>query len=162
MCISRTSFALIATVLLASVGPAIGQDSPAPVTIDQLNWLVGHWEGNAFGGVCEEVWSPASGGTMVGTFKLTVEGAVQFYELMTIVPDSAGPQMRLKHFNADLTGWEEKGEVVEFRFESASAKKAKWGGLTYERTAEDSLKITVTFTHGDQPPTEEVITCRKR
>ena len=159
---STVSAALIVTVLLVSAAPIAGQSSPAPVTIDQLDWLVGHWEGDAFGGVCEEVWSPASGGTMVATFKLTVDGAVQFYELMTLVPDSAGPQMRLKHFNADLTGWEEKGEVVEFRFESASEKKAKWGGLTYERIAEDSLRITVTFTHGDQPPTEEVITCRKR
>ena len=159
---SSISTVLLAALLLTLASPIAGQVPAAFGSIDQLDWLVGHWEGDAFGGVCEEVWSPASGGTMVGTFKLTVDGAVQFYELMTIVPDSAGPQMRLKHFNADLTGWEEKGEVFEFPFVSASEKKAQWEGMTYEQIAEDSLRITVTLSHGDTAPTQEVITCRKR
>ncbi|MEW5796419.1 MAG: DUF6265 family protein [Candidatus Zixiibacteriota bacterium] len=119
-------------------------------------------EGEAFGGVCEEIWAPVSGGTMVGTFKLAVNDAVQFYELMTIVPDSTGPQLRLKHFNADLTGWEEKGEVFSFPFRAAAYRKVEFGGITYERFAEDSLRITVTFTHTDSEPTQEVIICHKR
>ena len=83
--------------------------SEESISLDDLSWLVGRWVGKGFGGVCEEVWQPSSGGSMIGTFSLVVDGKAQFYELMTITMESGKPTMKLKHFNADLTGWEETG-----------------------------------------------------
>ena len=46
------------------------ENNPKKYPLENLNWMVGHWQGEAFGGVCEEIWSPPSGGSMTGTFKL--------------------------------------------------------------------------------------------
>ena len=32
------------------------------VILKRMSWLVGRWQGEAFGGRCEEIWSPSSAG----------------------------------------------------------------------------------------------------
>jgi hypothetical protein len=128
-------------------------------SVSDLSWMAGHWRGEAFGGICEEVWSPEFGGTMVGTFKLVSGKKINFYEIMTITSDSAGPTLNVKHFNPDLTGWEEKDEVMSFSFVSAGVGQVTFSGLTYERTAEDSLRITVSVKGADGSARQEIIEC---
>lgn len=139
---------------------AVAQESPE-YTIDDFAWLAGHWQGEAFGGVCEEVWSPASAGTMIGTYKQTNGGEVRFYEIMKIAVDSAGPSLTLKHFNADLTGWEEKDDVVTFPFVDADDRRIEFDGLVYELADDYGLVITVTLGHDGDTPKQEVIRCRR-
>jgi len=43
--------------------------------------LQGHWKGEAFGGITEEIWSPPLGDSMMFVFKLVDEGKVVFYEI---------------------------------------------------------------------------------
>lgn len=44
------------------------QESP-DATIDQVAWIQGSWQGEAFGGTVEEVWNSPSAGSMMGMFK---------------------------------------------------------------------------------------------
>ena len=132
-------------------------------SLPDLSWLEGHWVGDGFGGVCEESWMPLSGGTMVGTFKLIVLNEVSFYEIMTLVPnDNNGYDMNLKHFNADMTGWEEKDDVVTFSYLESAANKLILNGLSYERTADDSLVIKVSMKTRDGEIDEIIINCVKK
>jgi hypothetical protein len=62
---------------------------------------------------------------------------------MTITIEDGRPSLRLKHFNADMTGWEEKDEVVTFAFEHAKPREVGFDGLTYRAVDEDSLTIVV-------------------
>lgn len=165
MTLLHTLLLLPALVLLA-LGASADEPSGTPETapgaetnLQQLDWMVGDWVGDGFGGVCEEIWYPASGGAMIGMFRLVVDGEAKFYEFMTLAPGAGGPSLRLKHFNPDLTGWEEKAEVVEFPFVAMDKKMIEFGGLTYERTSDSTLRITVALSHGDkkQPPT--IIDC---
>lgn len=130
---------------------------------NDISWLEGHWVGNGFNGICEESWMPMSGGTMCGTFKLLVNDKIVFYELMTIVPidSSDGYNMRLKHFNPDMTGWEEKDQVMQFNFVSMDEKSIFFDGLTYELISEDSLLIKVRVSHKDQTESFVEIRCGK-
>lgn len=111
------------------------------VILNELSWLVGRWEGEAFGGRCEEIWAPPSAGSMVGTFKVWKDGKVSFYEIETITIDSSGLSLNVKHFNADLTGWEEKEEVVKFPFISAGKEEISFKGITYRKISVDLLQI---------------------
>ncbi|MBU0983864.1 MAG: hypothetical protein KKA42_08340 [candidate division Zixibacteria bacterium] len=151
---------LIGLLIMGSVSFVHAEESDM-VSINDLDWLVGHWVGDGFGGVCEETWNPVSGGTMLGMFKLTVDNQVRFYEIITITPDSTGPLMKVKHFNPDLTGWEEKDESVVFPFVSGGNRRAQFGGLTYERTDDSSLSITVTISHKDGTTSQQIINCKK-
>lgn len=113
------------------------------VILEELSWLVGRWEGEAFGGRCEEIWAPPSAGSMVGMFKVWKEGRVSFYEIETITIDDAGISLNVKHFNEDLTGWEEKDEVARFPFLSAGKDELRFEGLTYKKISDDSLQIVL-------------------
>lgn len=70
--------------------------------------MEGHWKGEAFEGITEEIWTPPLGGSMLFSFKLVVEDKVVFYELGHIRQLGETLVFELKHFNDDLKGWEEK------------------------------------------------------
>lgn len=74
-----------------------GEGTAVPA-ISELDFLVGRWEGEAFGGWAEENWAPARGGTMLGSFRLVKDDAPVFYELMVLVELEGRPQIRVKHF----------------------------------------------------------------
>lgn len=173
---NKTSYSWVAPVLLTVVilvlylnvpaieksekeGIALSQEK-GKITLEDIFWLAGHWQGEGFGGICEEIWNKPSGSSMVGTFKLIVEGEVRFYEIMTITLDSTGPVLKIKHFNADLTGWEEKDKVITFPYVGASENMIEFDGLIYEKTAVDKLRITVSMKQSDGTISEETIDCR--
>jgi hypothetical protein len=99
------------------------------------------WSGTGLGGVSEETWLPPAGGAMAGVYRLVADGRVSFYELMTLVEEGGTLIMRLKHFNADMTGWEEKDRSVSFRLARVAPGELMFGGLTFRRVGEDTLRI---------------------
>ena len=83
--------------------------------VTDFAWLVGTWQGEGLGGAMDEVWSEPAGGSMVGYFRLVRNEKPVFYEIMTLLESEGSVEMRLKHVNPDLTGWEEKADFVSFR-----------------------------------------------
>lgn len=143
MLFSTSIFGLTAFVVTTIHGQS-NQSESSTKSIENMAWLVGSWQGEMFGGIGEEVWQPESGGAMVGTFRLIHGNDVGFYELMIISEDSTGLVFRIKHFNADLTGWEKKDEMHTFPFVSANERKILFEGMSYELLTPDSLMITLT------------------
>jgi hypothetical protein len=111
--------------------------------ISQISWLEGHWKGEALGGFAEESWLPIAGGSMVGTFRLIVNDEVSFYEIMTITEEEGTLILRLKHFNADLKGWEEKEETEDFKLVKIEKNAAYFDELTMKRSGKDGLDVYV-------------------
>jgi hypothetical protein len=123
------------------------QESPA-ANLEVVKWLSGHWRGEAFGGLIEEVWSAAVGGSMMGAFKLVVENKVQFYEIETISEENQSLIFRLKHFNKDLKGWEEKDQTIDFKLVKVTENKVYFNGLTLEKISNDEINIYVAIKDG--------------
>jgi hypothetical protein len=48
--------------------------------------------------------------------------------------------MKLKHFNPDLTGWEDKETFITFRLLKVGLNEVYFGGLTFRRSV-DRLQI---------------------
>ena len=111
--------------------------------LEAVNWLAGHWRGEAFGGITEELWSPPLGGSMMGAFKLVVNDQVSFYELETIIEENNTLILKLKHFNNDLTGWEEKDDTVDFRLVKVTDDKVYFDGFTLERISDNEINMFV-------------------
>ncbi|MEM6476639.1 MAG: DUF6265 family protein [Pseudomonadota bacterium] len=112
-----------------------GFESP-PATLDQLGWLVGQWEGGGIRGApAMESWLPPMGGIMVGTFVQETKGedgtsAIMFTEHLYLMEEEGSLALRLKHFNADLTGWEEKDDMLTFRLVAIEPCAAYFNALT--------------------------------
>lgn len=119
-----------------------GNESPA-ATLSDIAWIEGHWRGKAFGGDTEEIWSPPMGGSMMGSFRLVVEGSVSFYELMTISEVGSTLLLRIKHFDRELRGWEEKDKSVEFKLVRVTPGKVYFDGLTFEKISENEINVYV-------------------
>ena len=108
-----------------------GFTSPS-ASLEQMDWLVGQWSGDGIGGApAMESWLPPTGNTMVGTFvQLSDRGAIQFTEHLYLMEEDGSLVLRLKHFNADLTGWEEKDDMLTFRLVDIEPCAAYFHALT--------------------------------
>ncbi|MEP4535528.1 MAG: DUF6265 family protein [Cyclobacteriaceae bacterium] len=93
--------------------------------------------------------SATSGGSMMGAFKLVVDDEVVFYELETICEQEGTLILRLKHFNSDLTGWEEKDRTVDFKLVKVTNDKVYFEGFTIERISPDEINMYVVIDEGD-------------
>ena len=91
------------------------EGAPRPAArVADFAWLAGRWTGEGMGGRIDEAWSPPDGGAMVGYFRLVKGDKPVFYEILTLIEVEGSVEMRLKHVNADMTGWEEKNDFVTF------------------------------------------------
>jgi hypothetical protein len=127
---------------------AIPEKTLAP-KLENIAWIAGNWKGEAFGGITEENWSKPSGGSMMATFKLIVDGKVNFYEIETISEENNSLILRLKHFNNDLKGWETKDETVDFPLLKITKNKAIFEGMTFESVDEHNMIVYVALEQKD-------------
>jgi len=127
----------------------LGESSRRPkATIDRVAWLAGTWRGNGLGGVTEEVWSEPSGGSMSFTFKLLRDGRPAMYEFGIIVEEGDSLVLKLKHFHASLTGWEEREKHVSFPLVKLTDDAVYFDGLTYRRKGVNRLDAFVAVNKG--------------
>lgn len=122
-----------------------GAQSP-PATIADLAWLSGYWQGEGLGGACEEVWGKPHRDRMFGYFTLSQEGKLVFSEAMMLVEEAGSLVLKIKHFNPDFVGWEEKDKYVSFRLVQLGKREAFFHGLTFRRVEDDKLLIHLRLT----------------
>jgi len=72
---------------------------------------------------------------------LNEDGSQRFSEIMVIAPFEDGVQLRLKHFNPDMTGWEAQDEFLDWTLVEAGERSLDFGGLAMHIDAEDHLII---------------------
>lgn len=137
--------------------------TPPPATLADVAWLAGQWSGTGIGGApTQESWLPPIGDTMVGIFvQEDGEGAIRFTEHLHVVEEDNSLILRLKHFNADLTGWEEKDEVLDFRLVAVEPCAAYFHALTLRCDGEDGLLAAVRMKSKDDRINELVFRYRR-
>lgn len=163
----RTVLALLAGLSAAPlaaqetrVGEA-GFESP-PATIADAEWLVGQWSGEGIGGAeAHESWLSPSGTTMVGTFvQELADGSIMFTEHMYLTEQDGSLVVKLKHFNPDMTAWEEKDGMLTFRLLAAEPCALYFSALTLRCTTaeegEGGLVVSVRM-RSDKPEVQELV-----
>jgi hypothetical protein len=112
----RRMLALVFLVVTAASIPFVAALSWAQpsstTTLADVAWLTGHWAGTtAKGELIEEVWMPDRGGMMIGSFRWQRANGRWLLEFMQLLdtPTAIAPfALRIKHFNQDFRGMEEK------------------------------------------------------
>ena len=120
-------------------------ESPPPATLEDAHWMVGSWTGTAFGKRFEEVWNPPSAGSMVGMFKLFGDDGISMYELMTMTVEDGTLNLRVRHFSADFTAWEDKDEDVGLKLVKKEDDALHFGTLSFYRRGDDRIDAYVLF-----------------
>lgn len=134
-----------------------------PASMGDAAWLVGQWSGEGIGGAeAHESWFAPSGDTMVGTFvQETPGGGIMFTEHMYLMEHEGSLVVRLKHFNPDLTGWEEKDGMVTFHLRAAEPCALYFNALTYRCDGDGGMVVAVRM-KSDKPAPEELVFRFKR
>lgn len=150
-------------LLLVLAAPAVAQEALTehtlartdtlarpPATLDDVAWLVGSWHGPGLGGETDEIWLPPVGGAMPGMFRFVQDGAPVFYEIWAMREVEGSLVLELKHFDPDMTGWEERDEMTRFHLVRVEDQTAYFGGLTYQISDPDTLRIWLALCEGGE------------
>lgn len=149
--------ALLATVFCLASSSSLHAEEADPElerVFAHLEFLEGAWTGNGFGGVTDEVWLPPRGGQMLGLFRLVGGTMPRFSEILTIGRFDGRIELRLKHFDGQLHGWEEKADVTSFPFESSEPGKVTFRGLEFQKDGDDALRIELQLRNAERTWTE--------
>lgn len=128
---------------------AEGEERPS-ATLEDAAWLQGSWTGTAFGKNFEEHWNPPSAGSMVGLFKLYGDEGVSFYEILLLTVEDGSLSLKVKHFSADFTAWEEKGDFVNFRLVKIEDDALHFGGLSFYRRDDNNIDGYIVMKSGEE------------
>ena len=112
----RRMLALVLLVVTTASIPLVAAlsraQSSSATSLADVAWLTGHWVGKtASGELVEEVWMPDRGGMMIGSFRWQRANGRWLLEFMQLIDTPAAPSpfsLRIKHFNQDFRGMEEK------------------------------------------------------
>lgn len=170
----RVAALLTAALMAASAPPAAGQTlltehtrardaaaTPPAASVEDVAWLTGRWVGEGLGATAEEAWLPPAGGAMAGVFRVVRDGRVEFYEILTLAEESGSLVLTLKHFGADLVGWEEREDTVRFPLVHREDDTLWFDGLTIRRDAPDRMRIWVALSREGEAPREALFTYRR-
>ncbi len=115
---ARTLLSVAAAVLVVGLagfrnGEALARPSMEPekskapirkATIADAAFISGSWSVTTEKRFTQEVWTAAKAGRMTGMFRwIKADGSPLLYELLTIAEKGGGLEMRLAHFDADLS-----------------------------------------------------------
>lgn len=142
-----------------------GFESPL-ASIEDAEWLIGQWAGDGIGGAeAYESWLAPSGGTMVGTFvQENADGTIMFTDMFTehmyLMEQDGSLVVKLKHFNSDLTGWEDKDGMLTFRLLAMDPCALYFNALTYRcvdpEEGPDSGIVVAVRMKSDKPEPQEL------
>lgn len=96
---------------------------------------------------------------MMGTYRHhDADGNLTFYEFLVL--DSLG--MHVKHFQPDLTAWEEKGEYHTFEMVRATENSLELQGLRIDYLAPDSMRLYLNMRQDDGTLHTEVFRMKRK
>lgn len=140
----------------------LNENSQSPnASLEDLKWIIGHWIGTALDGDCEETWLPAYNGRMIGTFRMTKTSKYKFFAFSTIMEVSNSLEMRVKHFNYEFRGWEEKDKYITFPLVKIDKNRAYFDGVTMEKIGENRLNVYMSIKFKDGTVKEEKYVYKK-
>ena len=94
-----------------AIAPSRAQTSTT-TSLSDVSWLAGHWVGKtAKGEHIEEMWMADQGGMMIGSFRWQRPDGRWLFEFMQLLDTPAAISsytLRIKHFNRDFRGMEDK------------------------------------------------------
>ena len=159
----------LALALMLATAPAAAQQtrvlesgasSPA-ARVSDLSWLVGEWTGEGFGAKLHETYSAPIGGQMPGHFYVAKDGKPEMYEFVMIAEVGDSIEYRVRHFNPDMTAWEDKDHFVKFALVEVDGDSWYFDGLTIRRTGPDSAEHVVRIKGKDGKSSEAVLKYRR-
>lgn len=115
---------LATALLVILVSNSFAQTPAARAKLSDLSFIEGHWQGTAFGGPIEALWSAPAGNNMLGSMRMMKDDKVNMYEILVIEQTEQGPAILVKHFKPGLIGQEEKDKPDRYNLIELGKERA--------------------------------------
>jgi len=119
----------------------LGNVPSPPARIDAMAWLAGRWTGQGHEGGYEEIWSQPKGGVMIGMCRQLNTDRTAFYEFMMLTEKNGTLVLKLRHFNENFSGWEDKQKSIDLPLVRVANGAVHFDGLSFIRRGADALTI---------------------
>lgn len=86
---------------------------------------------------------------MVGLFKLYGDEGIAFYEILLLSVEDGTLSLKVKHFNADFSAWEDKPDYVNFRLVRKEKDALHFGGLSFYKQGDDAIDGYIVMRNGE-------------
>jgi len=86
---------------------------------------------------------------MVGLFKLFGDDGVAFYEILLLSVEDDTLSLKVKHFSADFTAWEDKEDYVNFQLVKKGEGELHFGGISFYKRGDDSIDGYIVMRNGE-------------
>jgi Domain of unknown function (DUF6265) len=101
--------------------PIVATSQTPKTTLADFAWLAGRWQGAWGPRVAQQIWTAPQAGVMLGTFQLTEGDKTLVLELFTMVEETDGIKLYIRHFTPSLVAWEKTGPTT-LRLQTNDAK----------------------------------------
>ena len=105
----------------------VAQEEKKPMTIDQLAWLTGSWQGPLDGGILEETWLSPKSETISALVRYTKKGKTEFVEIIKIQQAADTLELRLQLLTSDAAPM---GKASRFRTSQNGIPKITFRGVS--------------------------------
>ena len=145
----------LSMVLLGSL-LMLAQKSGKP-TLADFDWLAGHWTADIPAGHVDQYWAKPGADGNFGMFRLSTPEKTLVLEFFTLRDTPQGIEMRVRHFNMDLSPVE-KGDSILLKLKSLSKGTAVFENpvnnepkrSTMKRLTTDSFHVKTEIIHADK------------
>ena len=126
---------------------AFAQAQTKTGTLNDINFLEGHWLGNYNGGPIEASWTAPAGNNIMGYIRMIKDDKPALYEVFAFEQTEKGPVAMVKHFKPGLIALEEKEVSDRYNFIEAKKNQALFEKddvsvrIIYERRSQNQLVI---------------------
>jgi hypothetical protein len=169
--------AILATLTACSVSSPIASPNVDPdvrfltegkvspeASLADMDWFVGLWEGEVFGGVVEHRVMAAHDGNMPGLVRIRAAETdiVSMYELSSFIETDGRVTYRNRHFGADLVAFQDPEDVVDRPLVAMTDGAAYFHGITFAKAGDDASVVAFILTDEAGEQTKHIVNYRRK
>lgn len=126
-----------------------GTKNSIEATLNDVAWMEGTWVGSrSTGHRVQHIIMNKQLDHMPGFVRSWTNEEFLFYEITTFAEHENGVSYRVKHFNYDLTGWEDRDVVIDRPLLGKSDGVLQFDGITFERVNTDAFIVYFRYPNG--------------
>jgi len=132
-------------------------EAPPQASLRAVDWFVGAWQGEVFGGSVEHIVLPERANQIPGLVRLWNGEGLSAYELSSFLPVDGSLTYRNRHFGADLVAWQDRTDYVDRPLVAIEGDTLYFDGITFAPNGTDKAVVAFVLTAEDGTQRKHVV-----
>lgn len=122
--------------------------SPGTGNLENIKWLQGKWIAESKNLKVEHIILEKKDAQMPGFVRSVRNDKISFYEITSFIQVGHSVHYRVKHFSAELEGWEAQDEYIDRPLVKIENGNIFFDGITFKKNDNNSFTVYFLFQEG--------------